>query len=377
MAIHFNPFTTYGYESPEYFCDRVQETEQLVRLLTNGNNVALISPRRMGKTGLIHHCFQQGIIKENYNTFLIDIYATKSLADMVYQMGRTIIKQLKPWGRTAIDRFLQVVTSLRTGISLDGMGNASWNVDIGDIKTPEFTLDEIFAYLQGSERPCIVAIDEFQAINGYPERNIEALLRTYVQECRNAVFIFSGSQRHMMSEMFASPARPFYQSVTTMNISSIPLDKYMNFAQHHFRAAHKTLAEEVVQRIYQKFDATTWYLQKMHNELFSLTPEGGTCTMDMYNLALQNIINSSEATYQDTLLKLTAKQVALLTAICKDGQVRQLTGNKFIKAHHLDTASSVQKACQALLDNQIITRNAEAYEPYDKFMAIWIRQSNN
>ena len=74
-----NPFITYGYESAEYFCDRKEETEMLTSLLTNGNHVALISPRRMGKTGLIRHTFSQELIQNQYYTFLIDIYATKNL----------------------------------------------------------------------------------------------------------------------------------------------------------------------------------------------------------------------------------------------------------------------------------------------------------
>ncbi len=372
MAIQINPFITYGYESAEYFCDREKETAQLIRLLTNGNNVALISPRRMGKTGLLRHCFNKEEVANNYNTFLIDIYATKTLADMVYKMGQAIVRQLRPNGQKAIDKFLQVVTSLRTGISFDGQGNASWNIELGNIKVPEFTLDEIFTYLQSSDRPCIVAIDEFQTISDYPEQNVEALLRTYVQECRNAVFVFSGSQRHMMNEMFSSPARPFYQSVSLMNISSIPKDKYIDFANHHFSKNNKTLEDGVTEIIYDRFDATTWYIQKMLNELYSLTPTGETCRKEMIDIALRNIISSYEATYQDTLTMLSSKQVALLTAVCEEKTIKQITGSKFLKDHHLESASSVQKACKVLLSKQILTQNAGIYEPYDKFMAIWM-----
>jgi len=372
MATILNPFITYGYESPIYFCGREEETKQLTRLLTNGNHVALISPRRIGKTGLIHHCFNQALIQEKYNTFLIDIYATKSLAELVYAMGHSIVKKLRPWGQTAMDHFLQVVSSLRTGISFDGLGNATWNIEVGDIKSPEFTLEEIFTYLNRSERPCIVAIDEFQSISNYPEKNVEALLRTYIQECRNAVFVLSGSQRHVMNEMFSSPARPFYQSVTLMNISTIPLDAYCQFASYHFSNNHKQLDSDVAPAIYQRFDATTWYIQKMLNELYSLTPEGETCTLDMVDVALEHILGSYESTYQDNLLQLTQRQVSLLKAICKEKKVQQLTSGTFIKKYQLDSASSVQKAAKVLLDKQIITRNADTYEPYDKFMALWL-----
>ena len=66
-----NPFITSGYVSADYFCDRRFESEQLVREVMNGNNLALVSTRRMGKTGLIRHCFQFPEIKQGYYTFCL------------------------------------------------------------------------------------------------------------------------------------------------------------------------------------------------------------------------------------------------------------------------------------------------------------------
>ncbi|MBQ4148006.1 MAG: ATPase, partial [Prevotella sp.] len=132
-----NPFLTYGYSSPEYFCDRVEETKRLTSLLVNGNHVALMSPRRMGKTGLIRHCFQQKELQDDYYLFVVDIYATKSLAEFTYTLGRTILSVLKSKGRKTWERFIQVVGSLRTGITLDAMGQPSWNLEIGDISSPK------------------------------------------------------------------------------------------------------------------------------------------------------------------------------------------------------------------------------------------------
>ncbi len=88
----------------------------------------------------------------------------------------------------------------------------TFNVGLGDIERPEYTLDEIFQYLARVDKPCIVAIDEFQQIAKYPEKNIEALLRTHIQRLDSCHFIFAGSERHMMQEMFVSAARPFYHS---------------------------------------------------------------------------------------------------------------------------------------------------------------------
>lgn len=369
-----NPFLTFGYESPAYFCDRQEETRTLISQVINGNNVALISPRRMGKTGLICHCYAQSQLNDYY-TFLIDIYATKSLQDMVYQMGSSIVKRLKPWGQAALDRFLQVVTSLRTGISFDGNGNASWNLEMGDIQSPSFTLDEIFAYLESADRRCIVAIDEFQAISGYSEKNVEALLRTYVQQCRNAVFIFSGSQQSMMSEMFSSPSRPFYQSVSLMFLKPVALVQYEQFAYEHFRQRNRHIADGVVKDIYERFDGITWYVQKVLNQLFSMTPESGVVSNENINTAIFQIVRGNEEAYKDTIFQLTAKQRDLLLAVAKMGKVSQITGSAFIKGHKLTSASSVQKAAAALIAKGLLTQQLGVYEVYDKFMGIWLQNN--
>ena len=365
-----NPFITYGYESAAYFCDRKEETRQMTLLLTNGNHMALISPRRMGKTGLIKHCFAQPQISNNYYTFLIDIYATKTLQDMVYQMGRSIVTRLKSRGQTAIDRFLHIVTSLRTGISFDGQGNASWNLSVGDIKSPSFTLEEIFNYLQAADKRCIVAIDEFQSISNYPEQDVEAMMRTYVQQCRNAVFVFSGSQKSMMSEMFSSPARPFYQSVSLMFLKPVVLSEYEKFARHHFEEAGKSIADGVVKAIYERFDGTTWYLQKVLNQLFATTT---AATVDDVDKAVEQIINQNEEAYKDTLFLLTARQRDLLVAVSSEGKASQITGMPFVKRYHLSSASSVQKASQILTAKQLLTHQQGIYELYDKFMSEWLR----
>ena len=364
-----NPFITYGYESAAYFCDRKNETRELVTMLTNGNHVALISPRRMGKTGLIHHCFAQTEIQDQYYTFLIDIYATKNLQDMVYRMGQSIVNRLKPRGLSAIDGFLRFVTSLRTGISFNGQGNASWNLGLGDIKSPDFTLEEIFNYLKAADKKCIVAIDEFQAIADYPEQNVEELIRTYVQDCRNAVFVFSGSQKSMMSEMFSSPARPFYQSVSLMFLKPVALPEYEIFAKGHFEKVGKQIADGVVSAIYERFDGTTWYLQKVLNQLFATKDNVVVNDVDR---AVEQIINQNEEAYKDVLYQLTARQRDLLLAVSREKKARQITGAAFVKRYHLSSASSVQKSAQTLMGKQLLTHQQGIYEVYDKFMAEWM-----
>ena len=369
-----NPFLTYGYNGPEYFCDRAEETKRLTSLLVNGNHVALISPRRMGKTGLIHHCFAQKEIQDNYYLFIVDIYATKSLAELIYELGRAILSVLKSKERKAWERFIQIVGSLRSGITLDALGQPSWNLEMGDIQSPKVSLDEIFQYLKSADKPCIVAIDEFQAIMDYPEQNVEALLRTYIQDCNNAWFVFSGSKRHMMGEMFSSPARPFYQSASTISLKPIPFESYSSFISDHFERGGYEIESEAIRYIYGKFEGTTWYIQKICNELYAAAEQHKPCGIEEVDAAINYAIDEKDDTYQDLLARLSAKQKALLIALAHSGKDVQPTSGAFIKKYHLTSASAVQRSLAALQDKDIISNINGKYFIYDYFLYYWLNK---
>ena len=368
-----NPFVTNGYAGPEYFCDREKETALLTNFLTNGNNVALISPRRIGKTDLLHHCFGQPAIRNHYHTFIIDIYATASVSDFVNVFGKAIIDELRPKGRGAWERFLQIIQSLRSEITFDANGMPVWGIGMGAIENPAVTLDEIFRYLNDADTPCIVAIDEFQQILYYNDnRNMEALLRTYIQRTNNANFVFSGSQRHLMGAMFTSPSRPFYQSVTIMNLPLLTLDKYTTFAQRLFDENRKSLDAQVVSELYQRFEGITSYLQRVLNLLFMQTLKGETCHTEMIDPAIDTLLDISTDTYLSLIYQMPEKQRNVLFAIAQEGKARNLTGGKFIHKHRLPSASSVRSAVNGLLEKDFITNNMGEYCVYDKFFEMWI-----
>lgn len=369
-----NPFLTYGYNGPEYFCDREKETERLTSLLQNGNHVALISPRRMGKTGLIRHCFAQKELQDNYHLFVVDIYATKSLAEFTYELGRTILSVLKSKERKAWERFIQIVGSLRMGISLDALGQPSWNLELGDIQSPNVSLDEIFQFLSSADKPCIVAVDEFQTITEYPEQNVEALLRTYIQRCNNAWFVFSGSRRHMMGEMFSSPARPFYQSASTVSLKPIPLNAYSSFITRLFEQSDYRIEQEAIQYIYEKFEGTTWYIQKICNELFAMAEPGVTCGIKEVDEAIRNVVDEKEDTYLDLMTRLTAVQKRLLIALAHSGKDVRPTSGAFVRKHHLPSASAVQRSLLALQEKDIVTSSNSQYSICDYFLVDWLNK---
>ncbi|MDY4628111.1 MAG: ATP-binding protein [Prevotella sp.] len=330
-----NPFVLNGYIGKEYFCDREHEVQKLLEHISNGVNVTLVSPRRVGKTGLIEHLFHQKEVEENYYTFLIDIYATKTIEEMVAQMAKSILSTLK---------------------------------------SPQNSLDEIFRYIENADKPCIVAIDEFQTISEYPDVKAEALLRTYVQHCHNAQFIFAGSKRTMIVEMFSKHSRPFYQSTTIMSVPKLDIEKYRAFAVSHFEKGGKGLSSDVVDEVYDMFEGVTWYLQRVMNKLYMLTPTSETCDNHYIPNAIEDILDENQMAYEALLYQIPSRQKALLMAICAEGKASSITSTAFVRKHSLSSSSSVQSAIRGLLDKELVTSENGAYEVYDKFLAIWLNR---
>lgn len=370
-----NPFVVTGKIEPEYFCDRVQESARLVKSITNGNNMVIISPRRMGKTGLIQFCYDKPEIADEYYTFFIDILHTSSLREFTYMLGREIYETLLPRSRKMSDLFIRTLKSISGKFGFDPIsGTPTFNVELGDIDRPEYTLDEIFRYLADADKPCVVAIDEFQQIAKYPEKNIEALLRTHIQKLRNCNFIFAGSERHMMQEMFTSAARPFYHSADMLELRAIVSEIYIPFIVGHFEKRNRRITVENVEKVYNLFKGHTYYIQKTFNEAFADTLESEECTLETIQAAIDNMIASNDTIFREILSNIPEKQKELLYAIAKEGEASRITSSEFIKRHSLTSASSVQSAMKKLLEKDIITEINKVFSVTDKLFAMWMNR---
>jgi hypothetical protein len=371
--VQVNPFVIEGYLSPEYFCDRVEETALLTRHLTNHCNVALIAPRRLGKSGLIFNCFQQEPIRDQYHCIYVDIYDSKNLNEFVYALGRGILAALKPKGRRVWKGFLNILQSLKSTISFDINGNPEWNIGVGDIPTPDITLDEIFAYLEQADKPCLVAIDEFQTIAGYPEKTVEATLRKRIQNCHNANFVFSGSKRHMMAQMFTSQAHPFYHSSSIMGLEAIHEPIYLDFANRHLSKGSKEISPEAFHYLYQLFDGITWYIQYVFNILYSSGSDQSVLSVEDVKAAVGMILSQHRFAYQALIYQLTTKQKQVLLAIAQEGKPSSLLSQSFLQKYRLG-ASTVQGAVKTLLEKDFITQDEGVFQLSDKFLELCLRE---
>jgi hypothetical protein len=231
--------------------------------------------------------------------------------------------------------------------------------------------------LELADRPCVIAFDEFQQITNYPEKNIEALLRTHIQQCSKTRFIFSGSRKHLMAQMFLSPAKPFYQSTINMGLEAIPKATYMEFAKRMFVKGNKQISDQAVDQVYDLCRGITWYMQMILNELYAMTRTGTLCTAEYIDEALRNVVRVQELSYRELLASIPTRQKSLLYALSKEHGAKNITSSAFIQKHKLVSASSVQSALRGLVEKDIVMERDSIYWVYDVFLEQYITSMFN
>ena len=373
QSIMNNPFITTGKIPAEFFCDREQESKRLLQSLSNGANVVLIAPRRVGKTQLMYYCFDKTTISDNYITFFIDILKTSTLQEFTFELGKAVFNTLATRGQKMQKLALATMRSLTGNIGFDPVtALPTFGISIGDIQNPSYSLEEIFQTLEKAGKKCIVAIDEFQQITYYPEKNIEAELRSHIQKMTNTQFIFSGSERHLLEQMFRDSSRPFYNSADIQSLEVIAEEKYAEFVRHHFLANGKKIDDEAIGYVYTTFDGNTYYNQKTMREAFATTSVGACCTKGMTEDILHLMIKESNRHYSEIMARLPLPQKELLYAIAKEHRASQITSGAFIRRHSLKSASSVQSSIKKLIGTGLVSFDSGGYFIADQLMRLWL-----
>lgn len=375
MNKHENPFLVSGYVGPDYFCNRQKETNLLQRNIKNNVNTTLFAIRRLGKTGLIHHTFSQYKNSNKLACIYVDILATKNLKEFTNRLATAVYKRF-PENNGIGKKLLAIIKALRAVISYDALsGSPELSFEFSEIKQYEKTIQQLFSFLDAQKSKVVIAIDEFQQILEYPEKNTEALLRTHLQQLKNTTFIFCGSNQKMMNEIFNGVKRPFYASCSHLTLDFISASDYSRFIEKHFKLNHRKIESESVSCILDFTKQHTYYTQYLCNQLFASNKR--KITLNEVHLTAQEILVQHESTYYQYRNLLTSAQWNLLMAIGKEDRVYRVHSKAFISNHKLGTSSMVTRGIEALLDKEMIYYNAGVaqpyYELYDKFLMRWLQ----
>jgi uncharacterized protein len=364
-----NPFIISSYKSPEFFCDREEESTYLIRNAQSGVNTVLVSLRRMGKTGLIRHVFHKLVEYEGYYLFYVDIDQTDTLGDFVNRLANGILKSSR---KNLYEKFFNFLKQLRPVLTFSPItGMPEVTIREKDDQLDKANIEMIFNYLEDLDSPVVIALDEFQRILSYPEKRVEAFLRSHIQHLQNVRFIFSGSSRSMLLSMFGDHSRPFYQSAGYLFLERLGREVYADFVQGHFMRTGRSIDMTDIHSCLDWTDDHTFYSQYLFNSIWG---QG----MDKIDSGIvlevqQEILASRDAMYSNYRRLLTEAQYQLLKAIALEKQVKHPNSSEFLQKYRLGSASTVNSAIRTLADKELVYEEKGMYKLYDVFQSQWFR----
>jgi uncharacterized protein len=371
-----NLFITGGYVSPEFFCDRNDETKKILNGISSKRNMTLISLRRIGKTGLLNHVRHLlESSKKQYSVIYVDLLPTMNGNDMLNCISSALV-QLRKGEKNFFEKILGLLAAMRPRLTYDTLtGQPSIELKVESPLEIRSGLDNLIKYISEIKQEIIFIFDEFQQISNYPEENIEHLLRTIIQSYPAIPFIFSGSSKHMLERMFLSAGRPFYQSSELMYLDKIREEEYRKFIIEQFSKGNKKIEEEALSRILKWTRLHTYYVQYICSLLFER--EEKTIDNNLINQVFYKVLNDSEPLFISYRNLIPAHQFRLLQAFAAEDGVTQPTSGKFIIKHNLISASSVSTSLKALGEKEMIVSEGNRWVVYDVFFSRWLEYHYN
>jgi uncharacterized protein len=373
-----NPFGVNAYLSPQLFCDREEETATIASALRNGRHVMLYSPRRYGKTGLIHHVFNHLTRVPRARTVFADVYAAQDAHEFNTILLNAVHQALNPTPKQFLENAMKWFSALRPVVSMDDLtGKPSITLEPSKRRTEAATTREIFRVLNAQPRTIFLAIDEFQQVMTFKDIRMDAVLRTELQRSTNVRCIFSGSQRHILMDLFNNAKNPFYGSADQLELKRIDRNIYAQFAQNVMKRHGRTLKKDDALFCYDLCRGHTYYVQVLLNRLFADARALERSTIVQVMLAIVREQDAIMATLRGALTK---NQWDLFAAISREGEVDTPTGGAFIKKHDLPSSAALVMGLQALMDRELIYvtgHTAEGgkpiYAPYNPFLGAWFK----
>lgn len=368
------PFPITGYYGPEYFCDREDETGILSGNIRGSESTVLTAQRRIGKTALIMHVLSKQ--PHGIRSVYLDILPTENRTDFLNELATAIVRTFadrKGFGGKLWD----FIRSLRPVLGFDPLNGSPQVSFAPGSRDVDERVEAIISFLEKENEKMIIAIDEFQQILNYPEQNTDAWLRTMIQRVRNLVFIFSGSQQHLMNELFTMPARPFYNSASFLRIGKIETEKYSSFIAGKFRESGTEISAEIINKVLNWTDCHTYYVQLLCSRLY-LTG-ASVITDETWKAEASRLLLEQEPVFYNYRGMLTIPQWQLLKAIGRKGEVFEPTSAEFINKNKLGPSATVLRSLKSLSKMELIhsdfnTEGRRYYKINDLLFRRWVEQ---
>ena len=360
------PFRTGMRVTGKEFCGRQKEVVQLREYMQSAARVYVVGDRRIGKTSLVLEAARR---VRGVRLVYADLMAIKTLADLSQRLAQALLQAEKEHSRVLA--LLKALASMRPALSVDPVTNApSVSFEPGSGTRPE-TLDSIFRLL-GSWDRAVVVLDEFQDILGLPDEDaVVARLRGLVQQQEEVAFVFCGSQRSRMEEIFTSPASPFFSSAMRLPVGPMERRGFRRFLQRKFEAGERQVGDGVLDAVLDTCHDNPGDAQRLCTALWQVTSAGQAIDETDLVEAWTMLFAMQRDQYEIILQGLSPQQTQVLRALSRVGGESNLNKG-FVEETGVSLLPSVAKALEGLVQKRIVQKEGTTYRVCDPFLSAWL-----
>jgi uncharacterized protein len=369
------PFVFGKIASALNFTNRIKETERLVFNFISSVNTILISPRRWGKSSLVKYAAEITQRRDKGIIFcFIDLNNVRTeeqfynyFATSVLRSSSKKIKELMENVGAFLGRFIPNVT-MSPGSDVEFKLGMDWKEVKKD---PDDILNLAEKIASKKKIKFIICIDEFQNIAGFENPlDFQKKLRSHWQTHKTASYCLYGSKRHMMMEVFTSPAMPFYKFGDILFLEKISIEDWIPFLQQRFAETGKKIESTEARLITSLADCHPYYVQQLAQQSWFRTER--ECSNEIITVAFTNLVQHLSMLFQNLTDGLSNTQVNFLKAVGND--VEKLSSQAIILEYGLGTSANIIKIKKMLISKEIIDTEGGRITFLDPLYKAWLKE---
>ena len=356
------------------FTDRVKETNRLKSDFENGQNVILISPRRMGKTSLVKKV-QSLINTDTTIVVYMDIYDCRSEYDFYNRLATSVLKQTSGKTELILQNIKDFLIRLNPSISFGSDPNNEFSISLG-ITPKEYSAEEILELpekiAKKINKHIVICIDEFQQIGEFADSlNIQKKMRGVWQLQSNVSYCLFGSKKHMLSSMFQNKKMPFYQFGDIVFLQAISTEDWIPFIRNKFKEKNIDISDELIRKICSSVDNQSSYVQQLAwNVMLNAENE---VTEETIEVAINDMLSQNTLLFMQQIEGLTSYQMNFLKAI-SDGVHNDFTSQKILSSYELGAKSNIMRIKNVLIHKELIEKTPEGIFFTDPIFKLWMKR---
>ncbi len=372
MKQELSPFLFGRTVSNSGFTNREKDLEKLYKNLTQGINTMLISPRRWGKSSLVERLILDLKTKNpEIKIVSLDLFSVSSEEEFLEMFAKEVIKASstiwQDWLQSGKDFFKQLTPILSVGI--DPVNDFSLGFDWKQLKKHRAEILELPEKI-ANEKKCrfIICLDEFQNLATFHEfESLEKSMRAIWQRQKSVSFCLYGSKRHMMTDIFNNPSKPFYRFGDIMLLQKIKREKWTSFIIESFAKTKKEISPELAELIPSLMQDHSWYVQQLAHYTWQKTKK--KATKAEIQMAFSELIDANTPLYMREVEGLSLTQLNFLKAVAKKEE--KLSSMEMLHKYRLGTSASVVKNKAILLKADLIDESKGKLSFLDPAFEYW------